>query len=194
MTASTRATSEKETNRFNAHDIDGLCRSSPRTSRSRPLVDEVVAKRYAQRPTADGSKHLPTHTSTFAKCMSSTASPWQERTFTGTHTGVLRSPSGEASPTGRQVRLEYIQVLRRLDGRNATFSLISTGCRCSSSSASCRHPLPPSDGRIPVPPQEHCGRQCHLEETRRSPWPRRPHDRCGTSVGGRPARRIPAGR
>ena len=48
----------------------------------------------------------------------------EEGTFTGTHDGVLRSPAGEIPPTGRSVRLDYIQVIRYRDGKHASFNLM----------------------------------------------------------------------
>ena len=47
----------------------------------------------------------------------------EEGTFTGTHDGVLRGPTGDVPPTGRAVRLDYIQVLRFRDGRHVSFNL-----------------------------------------------------------------------
>src|SRR5262245_47481491 len=36
----------------------------------------------------------------------------EEGTFTGTHDGVLHGPNGDIAPTGRPVRVDYLQVLR----------------------------------------------------------------------------------
>jgi len=48
----------------------------------------------------------------------------EEGTFTGTHDGVLQSPTGAVPPTGRSVRLDYIQVLHFRDGRHVSFNLM----------------------------------------------------------------------
>jgi ketosteroid isomerase-like protein len=48
----------------------------------------------------------------------------EEGTFTGTHGGVLQGPLGDVSPTGRSVRLDYIQVLRFRDGKHVSFNLM----------------------------------------------------------------------
>ena len=48
----------------------------------------------------------------------------EEGTFTGTHDGVLQSPTGAVPPTGRPVRLDYLQVLRFRDGRHVSFNLM----------------------------------------------------------------------
>jgi ketosteroid isomerase-like protein len=48
----------------------------------------------------------------------------EEGAFTGTHHGVLRTPDGEIPPTGRPVRVDYIQVLRFRDGKHVSFHLM----------------------------------------------------------------------
>ena len=40
-----------------------------------------------------------------------------EGTFTGTHTGVLRLPSGDVPPTGKHVKADYVAVLRATGGK-----------------------------------------------------------------------------
>jgi len=40
----------------------------------------------------------------------------EEGTFTGTHNGVFHTPMGDIPPTGRKVKVGYIQVLRYRDG------------------------------------------------------------------------------
>jgi predicted ester cyclase len=40
-----------------------------------------------------------------------------EGTFTGTHTGVLRLPSGDVPPTGKHVSADYVAVLRTSGGK-----------------------------------------------------------------------------
>jgi predicted ester cyclase len=48
----------------------------------------------------------------------------EEGTFSGTHDGVLRLPTGDISPTGRRVSVDYIQVLRFHEGKHRSFNLI----------------------------------------------------------------------
>jgi predicted ester cyclase len=48
----------------------------------------------------------------------------EEGTFTGTHDGVLRSPAGDIPPTGRPVKVDYIQVLHFRDGKHSSFNLM----------------------------------------------------------------------
>ena len=48
----------------------------------------------------------------------------EEGTFTGTHNGVLHGPTSDVPPTGRFVRIDYIQVLRFRDGKHVSFNLM----------------------------------------------------------------------
>jgi len=47
----------------------------------------------------------------------------EEGTFTGTHTGILTSPSGDIPPTGRSIAVDYIQVIRFRNAKHASFHL-----------------------------------------------------------------------
>jgi ketosteroid isomerase-like protein len=48
----------------------------------------------------------------------------EEGIFTGTHDGVLAGPTGDTPPTGRSVRIDYLQVLRFRDGKHVSFNLM----------------------------------------------------------------------
>jgi len=48
----------------------------------------------------------------------------EEGTFSGTHRGVLHSPSGDVAPTGRTVTIGYTQVLRFRNGDHISFNLM----------------------------------------------------------------------
>ena len=48
----------------------------------------------------------------------------EEGTFSGTHNGVLHTPTGDIPATGRSVSLDYIQVLRFCDGKHVSFKLM----------------------------------------------------------------------
>ena len=48
----------------------------------------------------------------------------EEGTFTGTQTGPLPSPTGDIPPTGRSVAVDYVHVLRFLDGKHVSFDLL----------------------------------------------------------------------
>jgi steroid delta-isomerase-like uncharacterized protein len=48
----------------------------------------------------------------------------EEGEFTGTHRGTLRGPTGDLPPTGRTVRVGYIQVARFRGDKIASFHLV----------------------------------------------------------------------
>jgi predicted ester cyclase len=47
----------------------------------------------------------------------------EEGSFSGTHKGVLKSPSGDIPATGRSVEVDYIQVIRFHGDKHASFNL-----------------------------------------------------------------------
>jgi steroid delta-isomerase-like uncharacterized protein len=123
MTA--REAFERGTATFNAHDIDGF---------TKVLADDVVFK-------APGGMHGEGKAACAAFFGSwFTAFPdahvdvqavhiidnlaVEEGTFTGTHNGVLRGPTEDVPPTGRFVKVDYIQVLRFKDGKHLSFNLM----------------------------------------------------------------------
>jgi ketosteroid isomerase-like protein len=125
MAMTAREAFEKGTATFNAHDIDGF---------AKVLADDVVYK-------APGGVHgegkaacaaffdswftaFPdAHVEVQAAHMIDDLSV-EEGTFTGTHNGVLRGPTGDVLPTGRFVKVDYIQVLRFRDGKHLSFNLM----------------------------------------------------------------------
>ena len=48
----------------------------------------------------------------------------EEGTFMGTQNGVFHGSMGDIPPTGRSVRVDYIQVLRFRDGKHVSFNLM----------------------------------------------------------------------
>ncbi len=125
MAMTAREAFERGTATFNAHDIDGF---------TKVLADEVVFK-------APGGMHGEGKAACAAFFGSwFTAFPdarvdvqavhiiddlaFEEGTFAGTHNGVLRGPTGDVPPTGRFVKVDYIQVLRFRDGKHLSFNLM----------------------------------------------------------------------
>ena len=125
MTMTAREAFERGTATFNAHDIEGF---------AKVLADDVVFK-------APGGMHgegkaacaaffgswftaFPdTHVDVQAVHIMDDVAV-EEGTFTGTHNGVLSSPMGDVPPTGRSVKVDYIQVLRFRDGKHLSFNLM----------------------------------------------------------------------
>jgi ketosteroid isomerase-like protein len=125
MTMTTHQAFEIGTDTFNAHDIDAF---------AEVLADDVVfvapggmrgegkaacAEFYGTWFSAFPDAHVEVHhlhiIDNFAV---------EEGTFTGTQNGVLHSPTGDIAPTGRSVRLAYIQLLRFRDGKHISFNLM----------------------------------------------------------------------
>ena len=125
MTMTAREAFQKGTDTFNAHDIDGF---------ADVLADDVVFEApggmrgegktacvefYGSWFTAFPDARVEVHRLHVIDDVAV-----EERTFTGTHDGVLRSPMGDVPPTGRSVRVDYIQVLRFRDGKHSSFNLM----------------------------------------------------------------------
>jgi steroid delta-isomerase-like uncharacterized protein len=121
----TREAFEKGTDTFNAHDIKGF---------AEVLADDVVfeapggvrgkgktacAEFFGSWFIAFPDTHVDVHSVHIFDDVAV-----EEGTFTGTHKGVLRGPMGDIPPTGRPVRLDYIQVLRFRDGKHTSFHLM----------------------------------------------------------------------
>ena len=125
MTMTTREAFEQGTNTFNDHDVDGF---------AGVLADDVVfvapggmrgegkaacAEFYGGWFEAFPDAHVEVH---HVHILDDLAI--EEGTFSGTHAGVLRSPTGELPPTGRTVSVDYIQILRFRGGKHASFNLM----------------------------------------------------------------------
>jgi ketosteroid isomerase-like protein len=124
MAMTTRDAFGKGTDTFNAHDVEGF---------AEVLADDVVFRAPGGKEgkgraacvefTAAGSRLPRAHVEvTDLNIIDGVAV--EEGTFTGTHGGILHSPVGDIPPTGRPVRLDYIQVLRFRDGEHVSFNLM----------------------------------------------------------------------
>ena len=122
---STREAFERGTDTFNAHDTEGF---------AEVLADDVVFEApggmrgegkeacvafYAGWFTAFPDAHVDVDQVHFVDDVAV-----EEGTFAGTHDGVLRTPTGDIPPTGRRVKVDYIQVLRFRDGKHVSFHLM----------------------------------------------------------------------
>ena len=116
---------ERGTDTFNAHDIDGF---------AAVLADNVVFQApggmrgqgkpacvefYGGWLSAFPDGHVEVHDVHYVDDV-----VVEEGTFSGTHNGVLHTPTGDIPPTGRPVSLDYIQVLHFRDGTHVSFNLM----------------------------------------------------------------------
>ena len=125
MTMTAREAFEKGTATFNAHDLDGF---------AQVLADDVVFKA----PGGIYGEGKAACTAFFGSWFAAFPDARveiqavhivddiavEEGTFKGTQNGVLHSPMGDISPTGRSVEVDYIHVLRFRDGKHVSFNLM----------------------------------------------------------------------
>jgi ketosteroid isomerase-like protein len=138
----TREAFERGTQTFNDHDIDGF---------AEVLADDVVftapgvsgegkgpcVEFYGGWLNAFPDGHVDVHE---VHILDNVAV--EEGSFSGTHDGVLHGAMGDVQPTGRAVRVDYIQVLRFRDGKHVSFNLMFD-----------RLSMLEQLGLIPTPPQ-----------------------------------------
>ena len=125
MTMTVREAFEKGTETFNAHDIDGF---------AEVLADDVVFRApggMSGQGKAACAEFYRAWLEAFPDAQVEVNKLYiiddvvvEEGTFTGTHNGVLHSPTGDIPPTGRSVAVDYIHVLRIRDGRHVSFDLM----------------------------------------------------------------------
>jgi ketosteroid isomerase-like protein len=125
MTITAREAFERGTDTFNAHDIDGFAEviaddavfAAPGGMRGegKPACVEFWGNWHRAFPDA----HVEVHNVYFIDDVAV-----EEGTFTGTHHGVLRTPTRDVPPTGRAVSIDYIHVLRFRNGKHTSFNLL----------------------------------------------------------------------
>src|SRR5215467_14320145 len=102
MTRSVRESFERGTATFNTHDADGF---------AEVLADDVVF----EAPGGIRGKGKGACVQFFGSWFVA---------FPDAHDDVLHHPMGDIPPTGRPVRISYIQVLRFRDGQHVSFNLM----------------------------------------------------------------------
>lgn len=124
MTMTTREAFERGTDTFNAHDLDGFASvltddvSFEAPGGMRGQGKSACLEFYGSWMSAFPDFHVEVHNVHFIDDIAV-----EEGTYSGTHNGVLHTPTGEIPPTGRAVSGEYIQVLRFRDGKHLSFNL-----------------------------------------------------------------------
>ena len=125
MTMTAREAFEKGTATFNAHDIDGF---------AEVLADDVAFKAPGG-TRGDGKAACAAFFGGWFAAFPDARVEVQsvhfigdiaveEGVFIGTHNGVLHGPMGDIPPTGRLVKVDYIQTLRFRDGKHVSFDLM----------------------------------------------------------------------
>jgi predicted ester cyclase len=115
---------DRGTRAFNAHDMDGFAET---------MADDVVVtapgvhiegKAAAVHFYRGWIQAFPDARVTIAAVHILDDVAVEEGVFSGTHRGVLHSPTGDLPPTGRAVEIAYIQVLRFGDAHTVGFNLM----------------------------------------------------------------------
>src|SRR5690242_17446098 len=125
MSITTREAFERGTDTFNAHDLDGFAAvlsddvSFRAPGGMRGQGKPGCVEFYGGWLSAFPDGHVEVHQVHFIDEVAV-----EVGTFSGSHTGILRTPTGEIPPTGRSVSLEYIQVLRIREGKHVAFNLM----------------------------------------------------------------------
>jgi len=125
MSTTVREAFQRGTNTFNAHDLDGF---------AAVLADDVTFAAPGGRR-GEGEQACVAFFGSWFRAFSDARVDVhdlhivediavEEGTFTGTHDGILRSPTGDIPPTGRLVRVDYLQVLRIHNGKHVSFNLM----------------------------------------------------------------------
>jgi len=125
MTMTTREAFERGTDTFNAHDLDGFAEVlandvvfvAPGGIRGEGKLACVAF--FGGWHSAFPDVHVEVHHVHFIDDVAV-----EEGTFSGTHDGLLPSPSGEIPPTGRSVSVPYIHVLHFREGKHTSFNLV----------------------------------------------------------------------
>ena len=125
MTMTVRDAFERGTDTFNDPDLDGF---------AAVIADDVVftapggmhgegkaacVEFFGSWYRAFSDAHVAVHSAHFIDDI-----VVEEGTFTGTHDGILPTPSGDVPPTGRAVSVPYIHTLRYRDGLHVSFNLL----------------------------------------------------------------------
>lgn len=124
MTMTNREAFERGTDAYNAHDMDAFAEvvaddvvvhgpGGVRTE-GKPAFVEFFGGWLAAFPDA----HIEVQDVNFADEVAV-----EEGTFSGTHDGVIHTPTGDIPPTGRAVNVPYVHVLRFRDGLHISFNL-----------------------------------------------------------------------
>jgi predicted ester cyclase len=115
---------EKGTDAFNRHDADGLAETMAADVRTRaPGVGEIIGKGAVKAFYKSWLDAFPDARVEITSVQFLGDMAVEEGVFTGTHRGTLRGSAGDLPPTGRTVRMEYLQVVRFRGDAVASFHL-----------------------------------------------------------------------
>jgi predicted ester cyclase len=116
---------KKGTDAFNRHDADGFAETMAEDVRTRaPGVGELSGKQAVKAFYKSWLDAFPDARVEIDALHVLDDLAIEEGVFTGTHRGTLSGPAGDLPPTGRKVRVEYMQVGRVRGDKVASFHLV----------------------------------------------------------------------
>lgn len=123
--AKVREMFEKGTDAFNRHDIEEMGELFTDDVRLRsPGVGEIKGKQTAKTFYMSWVDAFPDARVEIKAVTCTDDMAIEEGVFTGTHRNVLHGPGGDIPPTGRKVRVDYIQIARYRGDKVSAFNLI----------------------------------------------------------------------
>ena len=116
---------EKGTDAFNRHDIEEMGQLMTADVRTRaPGVGEVRGRSAVKAFYRSWIDAFPDANVEIKAVTCTDDRAIEEGVFTGTHRNTLHGPGGDIPPTGRKVRIDYIQVIRYRGELTSAFNLV----------------------------------------------------------------------
>jgi predicted ester cyclase len=116
---------EKGTDAFNRHDAAGFAETMADDVRTQaPGVGEISGKEAVKAFYQSWLDAFPDARVEITALHVLDDLAIEEGVFTGTHRGTLRGPAGDLPPTGRNVEVEYMQVVRLRGDKVGSFHLV----------------------------------------------------------------------
>lgn len=116
---------EKGTDAFNRHDIEAMGQLMTDDVRTRaPGVGEVRGRAAVKAFYRSWVDAFPDAKVEIKAVTCTDDLVVEEGVFTGTHRNTLHGPGGDIPPTGRKVRVDYIQVVRYRGDQMTAFNLL----------------------------------------------------------------------
>jgi predicted ester cyclase len=120
-----RETFEKGTDAFNRHDVEGFAETMTDDVKTRASgVGELRGKPAVKAFYKGWLDAFPDARVEITSVTITDDLAAEEGVFTGTHRATLHSPGGDIPATGRNVRIEYLQVSRYRGDKISSFHLV----------------------------------------------------------------------
>lgn len=116
---------EKGTDAFNRHDVEEMAETMADDVRtSAPGAGELTGKQATKAFYKSWIDAFPDARVEIKGATCTDDMAIEEGVFTGTHRATLHGPGGDIPATGRQVRVEYVQIARYRGDKVSSFHLV----------------------------------------------------------------------